>query len=104
MSDRWPTLCQLKILGRRLTVTAASDLDPDAAAALGSCAPGVPAISAAGEPTLQIDPANGFGAIATVPTDIGIYTVQLLRRDQGSPWKVNRLHPPTDTTPAPPHP
>jgi hypothetical protein len=60
----------------------------------------VPAQAVIGEAVLTTDPANGFGATAAVPTDIGDYTVQLLRRDQDSPWKVHRMYPP-DTPPAP---
>lgn len=54
----------------------------------------VPVTEVTGAATLKIDEANGFGVIATVPTDIGDYGVQLLRQRQDEPWKVNRLYPP----------
>jgi hypothetical protein len=56
----------------------------------------VPVTEVTGPASLEIDEANGFGATATVPTDIGNYRVQLLRQGQDEPWKVNRLHPPED--------
>jgi len=54
----------------------------------------IPVRSVTGEAVLHTDPGNGFGTEATVPTDIGDYTVQLLRQDQDAPWKVHRLIPP----------
>ncbi|SDI70458.1 hypothetical protein SAMN04488693_11931 [Arthrobacter subterraneus] len=54
----------------------------------------VPATEVTGPASLEIDRANGFGATATVPTDVGDYQVQLLRQGQDEPWKVNRLYPP----------
>ncbi|NMR32475.1 hypothetical protein [Crystallibacter degradans] len=54
----------------------------------------VPATRVTGDVELDTDQANGFGATATVPTDAGIYTLQLLRQGQDEPWKVNRLRPP----------
>jgi hypothetical protein len=54
----------------------------------------VPVTEVTGTAKLEVDQANGFGAIASVPTDIGIYRVQLLRQGQDEPWKVNRLYPP----------
>lgn len=55
----------------------------------------VPATRVTGAATLTVDEANGYGVIATVPTDAGTYTVQLLRTGMEAPWKVNRLTPPT---------
>jgi len=55
----------------------------------------VPASAVTGPATLTVDESNGFGATAAVPTDIGPYTVQLLRENQDAPWKVNRLTPPS---------
>lgn len=54
----------------------------------------IPVTEVSGPATLAFSEANGFGATATVPTDIGTYTVQLLRQGQNQPWKVNRLNPP----------
>ena len=54
----------------------------------------VPVTEVTGDAELEIEEANGFGAMAFVPTDIGIYRVQLLRDGQNEPWKVNRLYPP----------
>lgn len=54
----------------------------------------VPASRITGAVKLTVDQSNGFGATATVPTNIGPYTVQLLRASQEAPWKVNRLTPP----------
>ena len=34
-------------------------------------------------------------ATAAVPTNAGIYTVQLLRTGKDAPWKVHRLTPPS---------
>lgn len=54
----------------------------------------IPASRITGPAILTVDDANGYGVIATVPTDIGPYKVQLLRTSKDSPWKVNRLTPP----------
>ncbi len=54
----------------------------------------VPVSKITGPPTLTVDKSNGFGVIAAVPTNIGTYTVQLLRASQEAPWKVNRITPP----------
>ncbi|WP_245702930.1 hypothetical protein [Arthrobacter subterraneus] len=70
-------------------------LTPDATVSYSSVDPAnVPVTEVTGPATLEIDEANGFGVIATVPTDIGDYRVQLLRQGQDEPWKVNRLYPP----------
>ena len=70
-------------------------LTPDATTAYSSVDPAnVPVTEVTGPATLEIDEANRFGVIATVPTDIGDYRVQLLRQGQDEPWKVNRLYPP----------
>ena len=55
----------------------------------------VPATQVTGPATLTVDETNGYGVMAAVPTDAGTYTVQLLRTGPESPWKVNRLTPPT---------
>ncbi|MBO1269503.1 hypothetical protein [Arthrobacter cavernae] len=54
----------------------------------------IPATRLTGPARLTVDEANGYGAAATVPTDAGTYTVQLLRTAKDSPWKVHRLTPP----------
>lgn len=54
----------------------------------------IPASRVTGPATLTVDEANGYGVIATVPTDAGTYTLQLLRTGKDAPWKVNRLTPP----------
>jgi hypothetical protein len=55
----------------------------------------IPASRVTGTATLSVDETNGFGVMAAVPTNAGIYTVQLLRTGRGAPWKVNRLTPPS---------
>lgn len=55
----------------------------------------VPTTRVTGRATLAVDEANGYGVMASVPTDAGTYTVQLLRTGPQAPWKVNRLTPPT---------
>lgn len=70
-------------------------LTPEATTAYSAVDPAnVPVTEITGPATLDVDPANGFGVIATVPTDVGPYGVQLLRQSQDEPWKVNRLYPP----------
>lgn len=70
-------------------------LTPKAVTAYSAVDPAnVPVSDVTGPATLEIDESNGFGVIATVPTDIGDYGVQLLRQSQNEPWKVNRLYPP----------
>jgi len=54
----------------------------------------VPATRVTGPATLTVDEANGYGVMASVPTDAGTYTLQLLRTGPKAPWKVNRLTPP----------
>ncbi|MCB5275517.1 hypothetical protein BJG92_03068 [Arthrobacter sp. SO5] len=54
----------------------------------------IPASRVTGPATLAVDETNGFGVKASVPTNAGTYTVQLLRTGKDSPWKVNRLTPP----------
>lgn len=72
-------------------------LTPEATTAYSAVDPAnVPVTKVTGLATLDIDEANGFGVMATVPTDIGDYGVQLLRQGQDEPWKVNRLYPPED--------
>lgn len=51
----------------------------------------IPATRVTGPVTLTVDEANGYGATAAIPTDVGTYIVQLLRTAKDSPWKVNRL-------------
>jgi hypothetical protein len=53
----------------------------------------IPATRVTGPATLGVDEANGYGAKASVPTDAGIYTVQLLR-SKDSEWKIARFTPP----------
>lgn len=55
----------------------------------------VPANRVTGPATLTVDEANGYGVLATIPTNAGTYTVQLLRTGKEAPWKVNRLTPPS---------
>jgi hypothetical protein len=55
----------------------------------------IPASRVTGAATLTVDEANGYGVRAAVPTNAGTYTLQLLRTGKESPWKVNRLTPPT---------
>lgn len=55
----------------------------------------IPASRVTGPATLAVDAANGYGVTATVPTNAGTYTLQLLRTGKDAPWKVNRLTPPT---------
>ncbi|BCW42720.1 hypothetical protein StoSoilB3_42550 (plasmid) [Arthrobacter sp. StoSoilB3] len=54
----------------------------------------IPASRVTGPATLTVDESNGYGVIATVPTNAGTYTLQLLRTGKDAPWKVNRLTPP----------
>lgn len=54
----------------------------------------IPASRVTGPAKLTVDEANGYGVIATVPTNAGTYTLQLLRTGKDAPWKVNRLTPP----------
>ncbi|MFK0042256.1 hypothetical protein ACIQTW_20670 [Paenarthrobacter sp. NPDC090517] len=54
----------------------------------------IPANRVTGPAKLTVDEANGYGVTAAVPTDAGIYTLQLLRTGKDAPWKVNRLTPP----------
>jgi hypothetical protein len=54
----------------------------------------IPASRVTGTATLSVDETNGFGVMAAVPTNVGAYTVQLLRIGKDAPWKVNRLTPP----------
>jgi hypothetical protein len=56
----------------------------------------IPVTRVTGPATLAVDESNGYGVTVTVPTDIGPYTLQLLRTSQDSIWKVNRLTPPAD--------
>ena len=71
-------------------------LTPQATADYSSVDPAnIPASSVTGPATLTVDEANGYGVIASVPTNTGIYTVQLLRTGKDAPWKVNRLTPPS---------
>ena len=71
-------------------------LTPQATADYSSVDPAnIPASSVTGPATLTVDEANGFGVIAAVPTNAGTYTLQLLRTGKDSPWKVNRLTPPS---------
>ncbi len=73
-------------------------LTPEATTSYSALDPAnVPVSEVTGPATLDIDETNGFGVIATVPTDIGDYGVQLLRQGQDEPWKVNRLYPPEGT-------
>jgi hypothetical protein len=70
-------------------------LTPEATTAYSAVDPAnVPVTEVTGPATLDVDPTNGFGVMATVPTDVGPYGVQLLRQSQDEPWKVNRLYPP----------
>lgn len=55
----------------------------------------IPASNVTGPATLAVDEANGFGVTATVPTNAGVYSLQLLRTDKTAPWKVNRFTPPS---------
>ena len=59
----------------------------------------VPANRVTGPATLTVDETNGYGATASVPTDSGTYTLQLLRTGKEAPWKVHRLTPPTSSAP-----
>lgn len=70
-------------------------LTPEATTAYSAVDPAnVPVTEVTGPAILDVDPSNGFGVMATVPTDVGPYGVQLLRQSQDEPWKVNRLYPP----------
>ncbi|QQQ64346.1 hypothetical protein [Paenarthrobacter ureafaciens] len=54
----------------------------------------IPATRVTGPATLRIDESNGYGVLAAVPTNAGIYTLQLLRTGKDAPWRVNRfIHP-----------
>ncbi|BCW73460.1 hypothetical protein [Arthrobacter sp. NicSoilB8] len=55
----------------------------------------IPASRVTGPAALAVDEANGFGVMAAVPTNAGIYTVQLLRTGKDALWKVNRFTPPS---------
>lgn len=54
----------------------------------------IPVSRVTGPATLAVDETNGYGVTVTVPTDIGHYTLQLLRTSKDATWKVNRLTPP----------
>jgi hypothetical protein len=54
----------------------------------------IPASRVTGPVTLSVDESNGYAVMAAVPTNVGTYTVQLLRTGKDAPWKVNRLTPP----------
>jgi len=70
-------------------------LTPQATADYSSVDPSnIPASRVTGAATLSVDEANGYGASASVPTNAGTYTLQLLRTGKDAPWKVNRLTPP----------
>ena len=70
-------------------------LTPEATTAYSAVDPAnVPVTEVTGPAVLDIDDTNGFGVMATVPTDVGDYGVQLIRQGQDEPWKVNRLFPP----------
>lgn len=71
-------------------------LTPQATADYSSVDPvNIRASSVTGPATLTVDEANGFGVTASVPTNAGTYTLQLLRTGKDAPWKVNRLTPPS---------
>ncbi len=55
----------------------------------------IPVTRVTGPATLAVDESNGYGVTVTVPTNIGTYTLQLLRTGKDAPWKVNRLTPPS---------
>lgn len=55
----------------------------------------IPASKVTGPAIFEVDEANGFGVTATVPTNAGSYSLQLLRSDRAAPWKVNRFTPPS---------
>ena len=54
----------------------------------------IPASRVTGPARLAVDETNGYGVMASVPTNAGTYTLQLLRTDKEAPWKVNRFTPP----------
>lgn len=54
----------------------------------------IPASRVTGPARLAVDETNGYGVTASVPTNAGTYTLQLLRTDKEAPWKVNRFTPP----------
>lgn len=70
-------------------------LTPQATADYSTVDPAIiPVSRVTGRATLSVDESNGYGVTVTVLTDIGRYTVQLLRTSKDSTWKVNRLTPP----------
>lgn len=82
-----PAAAWIQDLGQLMTPQAAADYqDTDPA--------GIPATRITGTGQLRIDPGNGYGCHAVVPTDAGDYDVQLLRTAAGAPWQVNRITPP----------
>jgi hypothetical protein len=71
-------------------------LTPEATAAYSAVDPAnIPASRVTGPATLTMDESNGYGVVATVPTDAGPYQMQLLRTSRDAPWKVPRLTPPS---------
>ncbi|AOY74245.1 hypothetical protein ARZXY2_4746 (plasmid) [Arthrobacter sp. ZXY-2] len=54
----------------------------------------IPASRVTGPAKLTVDESNGYGVTASIPTNAGTYTLQLLRTGKDAPWKVNRLTPP----------
>lgn len=71
-------------------------LTPQATAGYSTVDPAnIPANRVTGPAMLSVDEANGYGVMATVPTNAGTYTLQLLRTGTDAPWKVNRLTPPS---------
>lgn len=55
----------------------------------------VPAAAVTGPPRAGDSP-SAYLATVTVPTDVGDYTVLLVREGAGTPWLVERLTPPAD--------
>lgn len=55
----------------------------------------IPATRVTGPARLTVDETNGYGVTAKVPTNAGIYTLQLLRTGKDAPWQVNRFTSPT---------
>ena len=64
----------------------------------------VPANRVTGPAKLNVDETNGYGVTAKVPTNAGIYTLQLLRTGKDAPWQVNRFTTVLSTPASPPHP
>jgi surface antigen len=73
--------------------TAVSDLDPAETASLGSCAPGVPAVSAAGDdlpwPNAPVNAPSPLGMYNRECVDFALYRLNAMAGADNPPWKYH---------------